>query len=87
MTANIAPKLCSDMHKFWREGEIKKAQEINLQLANLHNALFIESSPGPVKYAASLLGLCSSETRLPLSEINQSTKNQVNKYLEENNII
>ncbi len=87
VTANIAPKLCSDMHKFWREGEIKKAQEINLQLANLHNALFIESSPGPVKYAASLLGLCSSETRLPLSEINQSTKNQVNKYLEENNII
>ena len=70
-----------------KEKDIKKAQEINLKLATLHSALFIESSPGPVKYAASLLGLCSSETRLPLVEINDSTKNSVFDCLKELSLI
>ena len=87
VTANIAPKLCSDMQKFWREGDIKNAQKINLQLSELHNSLFLESSPGPVKYAASLLGLCSSETRLPLIEIQESTKSAVKISLQENNLL
>ncbi len=87
VTANIAPKLCSEMQKSWRDGDIKKAQEINLMLSNLHNALFLESSPGPVKYAAHLKGLCKAETRLPLFEISDNTKKEVKKCLEENNII
>ena len=87
VTANVAPKLCSDMHKAWREKNIKKAQEINLQLSKLHNSLFLESSPGPVKYAAYLKGLCKAETRLPLVEINNSTKEEVSKCLKENEII
>ena len=87
VTANIAPKLCSDMQKFWREGDIKNAQKINLQLSELHNSLFLESSPGPVKYAASLLGLCGSETRLPLIEIQESTKSAVKISLQENNLL
>ena len=62
------------MHSAWQESNISKAQEINLKLSSLHNVLFIESSPGPVKYAASLLGLCNEKTRLPLSEINDDTK-------------
>ena len=74
VSANVAPKLCSDMQLAWREKDIQKAQKINLMLAKLHNSLFLESSPGPVKYAASLLGLCTSETRLPLVEINEKTK-------------
>ncbi|GIR46962.1 MAG: 4-hydroxy-tetrahydrodipicolinate synthase [Alphaproteobacteria bacterium] len=74
VTANVAPKLCSEMHSAWQEKNISKAQEINLKLSSLHNALFIESSPGPVKYAASLLGLCNENTRLPLSEIKDDTK-------------
>ena len=74
VTANVAPKLCSDLHMAWNDGNINKAQEINLKLASLHNSLFIESSPGPVKFAASLLGLCSQNTRLPLSEIKDDTK-------------
>ncbi len=82
VTANVAPKLCADMHKFWRENNVSKAQEINLKLSSLHNALFLESSPGPVKYAAELLGLCSSETRLPLVEISQSTKIEVENCLK-----
>ena len=87
VTANIAPKLCSNMHKEWREGNIKKCQEINLSLSKLHHSLFVESSPGPVKYAASLLNLCTSETRLPLTDITKETKNKVKECLKEINII
>ena len=83
VTANVAPKLCSELQKAWRENNIKKAQEINLKLAKLHNTLFIESSPGPVKFAVSLLGLCSSETRLPLVEISETTKNKVSNCMKD----
>ena len=83
VTANVAPKLCSEMHIAWQEGNISKAQDINLKLSSLHNALFIESSPGPVKYAAFLLGLCKATTRLPLSEINEDTKKEVESNLRE----
>ena len=87
VTANVAPKLCSDMHLSWREGNIIKAQEINLKLSRLHNALFLESSPGPVKYAANILGLCDYKTRLPLFEINDSTKNEVRDCLKDIDLI
>ena len=87
VTANIAPKLCSEMQNAWQEKNITKAQEINLKLSSLHNALFIESSPGPVKYAASLLGLCKEITRLPLTEINNTTKKIVKTTLEELQIL
>lgn len=87
VTANIAPKLCSQLHVAWRNQDIKLAQQINLKLAKLHNALFLESSPGPVKFAASLLGLCSSETRLPLTEINEVTKKAVFNCLKDLSLI
>ena len=83
VTANVAPKLCSEMHSAWQESNITKAQEINLKLSSLHNALFIESSPGPVKYAASLLGLCNEYTRLPLSKIKDDTKQVVKNCLQD----
>ena len=83
VTANVAPKLCSEMHLAWQEKNISKAQEVNLKLSSLHNALFIESSPGPVKYAASLLGLCNENTRLPLSQIKDDTKKAVKNCLQE----
>ena len=83
VTANVAPKLCSEMHIAWQESNIAKALEINLKLSSLHEALFLESSPGPVKYAASLLGLCNENTRLPLSQINDLTKKAVKNCLEE----
>ena len=70
------------MQLAWREKDIQKAQELNLKLAKLHNSLFLESSPGPVKYAASLLGLCSSETRLPLVEISKNTKQSISDCLK-----
>ena len=71
------------MHSAWQEKNISKAQEINLKLSSLHNTLFIESSPGPVKYAASLLGLCNENTRLPLSQIKDDTKKLVKNCLQE----
>ena len=83
VTANVAPKLCSQMHNEWQNGNITQCQEINLKLSSLHNALFLESSPGPVKYAASLLGLCNESTRLPLSEINDNTKKEIKSCLVE----
>jgi len=67
----------------WQNENISKAQEINLKLSSLHNVLFVESSPGPVKYAASLLGLCNENTRLPLSEIKDTTKKLIKNCLEE----
>ena len=87
VTANIAPKLCSDLQNFWLSGDIEKAKEINIKLARLHNSLFVESSPGPVKYAAELLGLCSCETRLPLSPIKEDTKKLVGMSLKEIGLI
>tara|TARA_B100000579_G_scaffold101767_1_gene80996 strand:+ start:211 stop:1083 length:873 start_codon:yes stop_codon:yes gene_type:complete len=87
VTANVAPKLCSDLHKAWRERNIEEAQLVNLKLAKLHDSLFLESSPGPVKYAASLLGLCTSDTRLPLFEISNITKKSVNECLKNLSLI
>lgn len=81
VTANIAPKLLSDMHAAWKAGEIASAQSINEQLMPLHDAMFCEASPGPVKYAAELLGICNAETRLPLCEITTANKARVEAAL------
>ena len=87
VTANIAPKLCSDMQNLWRERKINLAQDINIKLSKIHHVLFIESSPGPVKYAAELLNLCNAETRLPLVPIKDSTKALVKECLVEIGLI
>tara|TARA_Y100001970_G_scaffold188898_1_gene229754 strand:- start:7140 stop:8012 length:873 start_codon:yes stop_codon:yes gene_type:complete len=87
VTANVAPQLCSELHQAWREKNIIRAQEINLKLAELHNSLFLESSPGPVKYAASLLALCDSKTRLPLTEISDNTKIKISNCLKNLSLI
>ena len=81
VTSNIAPKLLSRMHSAWKQGDISTAQEINKKLMPLHDALFYETSPGPLKYAASLLGLCSSEARLPIVEIEEVSKTNVKDAL------
>ena len=81
VTANIAPQLCSELHNSWQNNDVIKCQQINLKLAELHNALFVESSPGPVKYAAELLNLCNAETRLPLVKITDETKKYVKNCL------
>jgi 4-hydroxy-tetrahydrodipicolinate synthase len=74
VTANIAPKLCVAMQTAWRSGAITQAQSINDTLAPLNRALFLETNPSPVKYAASLLGLSNAQVRLPLCELKRITQ-------------
>ncbi len=81
VTANVAPGLCSRMHAAWRGGDVAAAQDVNARLFPLHQALFCESSPGPVKYGASLLGLCAPEARLPICEIAPESKAKVEAAL------
>ena len=90
VTANIAPKLCSDMQKFSKsnsDNEIKEAERIDQILQPLHKSLFIESNPAPVKYAAKLLGLCDDEIRLPLVNIKKETQEEVKKALSSAKLI
>ena len=84
VTANIAPKMCSDMQKFSKsqdKDEQKKAEEIDIKLQPVHKSLFIESNPSPVKYAAKLIGLCDDNVRLPLVTVLDETKTEVKKAL------
>ena len=84
VTANIAPKMCSDMQKFSKsqdKDEQKKAEEIDKKLQPVHKSLFIESNPSPVKYAAKLIGLCDDNVRLPLVTVLDETKAEVKKAL------
>ena len=77
VTANIAPKLCSDFQKYSKsktDNEIKEAERIDQILQPLHKSLFIESNPAPVKFAAKLLGLCDDVIRLPLVKIKKETE-------------
>ena len=83
VTANIAASLCSKFQNFSQDKNlINKAEEINIMLTPLHKALFIESNPSPVKYAASLLKLALPDVRLPLVEIKDDTKREVEKALK-----
>jgi 4-hydroxy-tetrahydrodipicolinate synthase len=90
VTANIAPKLCSDFQNFSISIEKKDQEEsekLDKILQPLHNAMFIESNPSPVKYAAKLLGLCDDEVRLPLVKITDPTKKAVTQALQSANLL
>ena len=77
VTANIAPRLCSEMQTAWAEGRLAEAMAIQDRMVPLHDALFSETSPGPVKFAASLLGRTSEHCRLPLAPIMEPTRARV----------
>ncbi|HYM32787.1 MAG TPA: 4-hydroxy-tetrahydrodipicolinate synthase [Candidatus Cybelea sp.] len=77
VSANVAPRLLSDFQNACLGGDFAKARKMHDRLQPLHEALFCEASPGPVKYAASLLGRCTADTRLPLTEIAESSKERV----------
>ena len=90
VTANIAPKLCSDFQKFSLSksgNEQKEAERIDKILQPVHYSMFIESNPSPVKYAANLLNLCSDDVRLPLVKVTEQTKKTVKKVLISANLI
>ena len=85
VTANIAPKICSEFQKFSKSknnNEIEKAVELNKILQPIHHAMFVESNPSPVKYAAKLLNLCNDDVRLPLVKVTDATKDIVKNALQ-----
>jgi 4-hydroxy-tetrahydrodipicolinate synthase len=81
VTANIAPALCSEFQLACLGGNYKRALELQDRLMPLHDALFVEANPGPVKYAAERLGLCSSETRLPIAPLSPASRKRVEDAL------
>jgi len=81
VVSNVAPKLYSDMYNSFCAGDIKTGMEINKKLMALHDGLFCEASPAPVKYAAERLRLCKSELRLPLVSVSDEAKIIIDKAL------
>ena len=90
VTGNIAPKLCSQFQKFSiskNDNEKKEAEKLDKILQPIHNVMFIESNPSPVKYAAKLLGLCQDDVRLPLVKVTEPTKKVIKKALALANLL
>ena len=90
VTGNIAPKLCSEFQKFSlskEDNDKKNAEKLDKILQPIHNSMFVESNPSPVKYAAKLLGLCEDDVRLPLVKVTEPTKLIVKKALVSANLL
>jgi len=81
VTANVAPALCAEFQLACLAGNFKLALQLQDRLMPLHDALFVETNPGPVKYAASRLGLCTGETRLPLAPLAPTSRKKVDDAL------
>ena len=81
VTANAAPKLCAQLQEATLKGDYATALKLQDRLMPLHHALFLEPSPGPVKYAVSLLGMCEPDTRLPLVPVTAPTKKIVKEAM------
>lgn len=77
VTANVAPRACAELHEAWQAGDLDTVRQINERLMPLHEALFVETSPGPVKYAASVLGLVENRLRLPMVTVSPETESKV----------
>tara|TARA_B100000902_G_scaffold398893_1_gene467407 strand:+ start:1271 stop:2152 length:882 start_codon:yes stop_codon:yes gene_type:complete len=90
VTANIAPKLCSDFQKFSKSennNDINEAEKLNKILQPVHHSMFVESNPSPVKFAAKLLNLCDDDVRLPLVKVTDSTKDIIKEALQSAKLI
>jgi 4-hydroxy-tetrahydrodipicolinate synthase len=90
VTANIAPKLCSDFQKFsvsQNENDLIEAKKLDDILQPVHDAMFVESNPSPVKFAAKLMNLCDDEVRLPLVKVTDKTQNIVKETLQSAKLI
>jgi 4-hydroxy-tetrahydrodipicolinate synthase len=81
VTANIAPKLCSQFQNACQQGNYALALELQDRLAPLHRTIFLEGNPGGVKYAASRLGLCRNEFRLPVVPVSKATEQAIDEAL------
>lgn len=81
VTSNVAPRLCAEFQTACLAGQWGKAREINDRLMPLHDILFCETNPSPVKYVASKLGLCSAEVRLPMAPVSEEAKRKIDAVL------
>ncbi len=83
VTGNIAPRALSEMHVAWQAGRVDEAIAIQDRLLSLHDAMFTETNPGPVKYAASLLGYGAGTCRLPIAPPTAATREMVRAAMVE----
>jgi 4-hydroxy-tetrahydrodipicolinate synthase len=81
VTANVAPRLCAQFQEATLKGDFATALQLQDRLMPLHHALFVETSPGPIKYAVSLLGHCTPEARLPMVPVAESTRTAVRQAM------
>jgi 4-hydroxy-tetrahydrodipicolinate synthase len=82
VTANVAPKLCAELHTYWQKKDYKNFERVRDVLLPLHKNLFIETSPAPAKYCLSRLGKCSEELRLPLVPVTAPTRQKLDEAME-----
>lgn len=82
VTANVAPRLCADLHNYWQKKDWKKFEKARDALLPLHKNLFIETSPSPAKYCLSRLGKCGEELRLPLVPVTAPTRQKLDEAME-----
>ena len=87
VASNVAPRLCADLQNACLGGDFKKALALQDRLTPLFDVLFVETNPGPVKYAVSRLGLCSPDMRLPMTPVSDATKAAVDRVLDELGLI
>jgi 4-hydroxy-tetrahydrodipicolinate synthase len=87
VTSNVAPKLTSELHAAWQKGDIDGAMTINEKLMPINDAMFCETSPGPVKFALSLLGHGTSELRLPMAPIAEASRAKVEAAMKKVGLI
>jgi 4-hydroxy-tetrahydrodipicolinate synthase len=87
VSANVAPALCAQLQNASLSGDYQEALEVGDQLQALHRALFLSPSPGPAKYALSLLGLCEADLRLPLTGPTEDVKTAVRTAMEHAGLI
>jgi 4-hydroxy-tetrahydrodipicolinate synthase len=83
VTANVAPRLCAELHAAWARGDVGEAMRIQDRLLPLHDAMFAESNPGPVKYALSQLGFGANAVRLPLVTVSAPTAQKIEAAMRE----
>ena len=83
VTANVAPRLCAQMQAAWQDGQVATAMAIQQRLLPLHDALFCETSPAPVKYAASVLGRTTAFCRLPIAPLTAAGRDAVDAAMAE----
>lgn len=87
VTSNIMPKRCAEVQEACLAGDFVKALALHEEIVALHSVMFCETSPGPVKFAASLMGKCAPDVRLPLVQPGENSKKQIEQTLKKLRLI